>query len=203
MYKNEVFFDIETQKLFSEIEDFDPGKLKLSIVSAYVRKVDLSGTETEGQMFSFWENDLASLWTHFQNADRIVGFNSIKFDVAVLQPYTQIPLLKFNHFDILDEVKKAFGKRISLNDIVKETLGVQKIDVGTNAVAYWTRGDRKSLAKLQKYCEADVLLTRDLYDFAFKNKRLKFKDKWNTVREIKVDFSYPTAEDPNKQIGLF
>jgi len=203
MYKNEVFFDTETQKLFSEIEDFDPGKLKLSIVSAYVRKVDTNGKEIEGRIFSFWENNLRSLWTHFQNADRIIGFNSIKFDVAVLQPYTQIPLSKFNHFDILDEVKKVFGKRISLDDIAKETLGVQKIDVGTNAVAYWNQGDEKSLAKLQKYCEADVILTRDLYDFAYKNKRLKFKDKWNTIREIEVDFSYPPSKISNEQIGLF
>ena len=139
----------------------------------------------------------------FQDADRIIGFNSLRFDIPVLQSYTQIPLLRFNHLDILDEVKKTFGKRISLNDIVKETLGIQKTDIGINAVNYWNKGDRKSLEKLQKYCESDVLLTRDIYDFAVKNKNLRFKDKWNSPREIEVDFSYPREEDTNTQIGLF
>jgi len=203
MDKKEVIFDVETQKLFSEIDDLDPGKLKLSVVSAYVRTVDEKGAEKDGQIFSFWENDINNLWAHFQNADRIIGFNSIKFDVAVLQPYTQIPLLKFNHFDVLDEVKKAFGRRIRLDDIAKETLGTQKTDIGTNAVVYWNQGDKESLEKLQKYCEADVLLTRDVYDFGFKNKILKFKDKWNTLRQIDVDFSYPINDDTNEQIGLF
>ncbi len=203
MHKKEVIFDVETQKLFSEIEDSDPGKLKLSVVSAYVRQVNEAGIETEGQIYSFWESDLGNLWPHFQNANRIIGFNSTRFDIPVLQPYTQIPLLKFKHLDILDEVKKVFGKRISLNDIAKETLGIQKTDIGINAVNYWNNGDHASLKKLQAYCEADVMLTRDVYDFALKNKSLKFKDKWNTLREIKVDFSYPDIDETNEQIGLF
>ncbi len=203
MHKKEVIFDVETQKLFSEIEDYDPGKLGLSVVSAYARTTNGDGTETDGQIYSFWEADLPKLWLLFQDADRIIGFNSLRFDIPVLQSYTQIPLLRFNHLDILDEVKKTFGKRISLNDIVKETLGIQKTDIGINAVNYWNKGDRKSLEKLQKYCESDVLLTRDIYDFAVKNKNLRFKDKWNSPREIEVDFSYPREEDTNTQIGLF
>ena len=49
----EVIFDVETKKLFEEIEDRDPGKLELSIASAYRRKIDGEGREIEGEMRSF------------------------------------------------------------------------------------------------------------------------------------------------------
>jgi hypothetical protein len=46
------------------------------------------------------------------------------------------------------------------------------------------------------------MVTKEVYDFGMKNKLLKFKDKWNTVRTFPVDFSYPIkAEVP--QLELF
>jgi hypothetical protein len=76
--------------------------------------------------------------------------------------------------------------------------------VGTNAVLYWKKHDEESLHKLKSYCEADVLLTKNLYDFGVTNKNLKYLDKWNTSREIPVDFSYPQSViDASRQIGLF
>lgn len=201
---NEVFFDVETQKLFEDIEGNNPKDLKLSVVSAYQRTLNENLDEVEGKMESFWEDNLDGLWELFQKADRIIGFNSIRFDVPVLQPYTTLPLSKLNHFDIMQKVKEAFGRRLSLNALAEETLNQKKTDIGTNAVIYWQNGDEKSLKKLQKYCENDVLITRNLYDYVLKNGRVKFRDKWNTPRTIALDFSYP-KEDINsiKQEGLF
>jgi DEAD/DEAH box helicase domain-containing protein len=199
----EVIFDVETQRLFNELSTPDPAGLGLSVVSAYSRQLNNSFEETQGELNTFWEKDLDNLWGLFQSADRIIGFNSVHFDVPVLQPYTTLPLAKFNHFDILDKVKESFGKRISLNALASQTLNSHKTDVGTNAVVYWKKGDPESLNKLQKYCEADVLLTKDLYDYALSNKQLKFLDKWNTLRTIDVDFSYPLQELSKDQIGLF
>ena len=48
----------------------------------------------------------------------------------------------------------------------------------------------------------DVMVTKKVYDFALKNKQLKYKDKWNTPRIIEVDFSYP-EEEAVPQMGLF
>jgi len=200
----EVFFDVETQKLFDDIEGSNPKDLKLSIVSSYQRSLDENFNEIEGKMRSFWENKLDDLWKLFQNADRIIGFNSIKFDVPVLQPYTTLPLSKLNHFDIMQKVKMVFGRRLSLNALAKETLNQKKTDIGTNAVIYWQNGDKESLEKLQKYCENDVIITRNLYDYVLKNKHLNFRDKWNTPRTINLDFSYPGESlDITKQEELF
>ncbi len=202
--KIEVIFDVETKKLFEEITTNDPADLGVSLVSLYRRELDSNFQEIKGELLSFWEQDFEKLWKIFQDADRIIGFNSLKFDVPALQPHAYIKLDKLTHLDMLDTVKQNFGKRIPLAALAAETLGHTKIDVGTNAVKYWKSGDKESLAKLKKYCEADVLITKELYDFGLKHKHLKFKDKWNTVRTVEVDFSYPAvAEVQVKQTGLF
>lgn len=202
MNKSEVVFDVETKNLFSDIDSMDPGDLGISIVSAYVRELDENFNESKGQMYSFWEKEIGSLWDLLATADRVIGFNTLNFDIPALQPYAPYQLSKIKNFDIMDEVKKVLGHRIGLSALAEETLGVGKTDVGTNAVIYYRKGDKASLDKLRKYCEADVLLTRDLYDHVLRNKNLKFKDKWNNLRSIEVDFSYPEIPNEN-QIGLF
>ena len=199
---SELIFDVETKKLFSDITTDDPGDLGVSIVSVYTRMVNDTFEEVSGEMRSFWEKDFDSMWPLFEKADRIIGFNSLKFDVPALQPYTTMSFLALKHFDIMDIVRQKTGRRIGLSALAKETIGEDKTDVGTNAVIYWAKGDVESLEKLQMYCEADVALTRDLYDFGRKNKVLKYRDKWNNITSIDVDFSYPIKQrDP--QIGLF
>jgi DEAD/DEAH box helicase domain-containing protein len=198
----EVIFDLETKKIFEEIDANDPAKLGVSVVSLYQRTLDDSFNEISGKIQSFWEKDFASMWQIFQEAQRIIGFNSIKFDVPALSPYANFPFARLKHFDILDKVKEVFGRRISLDKIAKDTIGRQKTGSGLNAVYYWNKGDKESLEKLKKYCEQDVLLTKEIYDFGVKNKELRFTDKWNTPRIIEIDFSYPQEEDDN-QIGLF
>jgi DEAD/DEAH box helicase domain-containing protein len=197
----EVFFDVETKNLFNEAGEFNPADLGVSIVSVYRRKIDSNFREVEGEMHSFWEKEFSAIWPVFQKADRIIGFNSINFDVPALQPYANFPLAKLPHFDIMAAVKEVFGKRISLDSLAKETLGKEKSDIGVNAVLYWQEGGRANMEKLKKYCEMDVEITKELYDFVLKNGYLHFKDKWNTLRHIKLDFSYPKTA--SKQEGLF
>lgn len=200
----EVFFDVETKKLFHEVEGRDTSKLGVSIVSVYNREVDASGKEIHGEMKSYWEKDFPQLWKVLHDADRIIGFNTISFDSVALQPYAPFQLSKLSHLDIMDEVRKKLGHRLSLNALASQTLNVVKTDVGTNAVVYFSKGDPESLEKLRTYCEADVALTRDLYDYGVQHKHLKYLDKWNTPRTVEVDFSYSDAiVDTGKQTSLF
>ncbi len=143
------------------------------------------------------------MWKLFRDADRIVGFNTLTFDVPAMRPYAPIGFSKLAHFDIYDQIKRVNdGRGASLNAIAKQTLGSAKIDSGANAIKYWHQGDPQSLSLLVKYCEADVLLTRDIYDFVLKNKHLKFIDKWNNLRQVALDFSYPINGE-SKQSSLF
>ncbi len=200
----EVIFDVETKRLFSEVEGNDPGLLGVSIVSAYIRQVDDDQHEVSGEMRSFWEADFPDLFRIMKDAKRIIGFNTLKFDVPALQPYTQENFAKLPHFDIMLTVKQKLGHYLSLSTLGKYTLGHDKTDVGTNAVLYWNQHDEESLKKLKEYCETDVLITKELYDYGVANKELKYIDNWNNVATFSVDFSYPKEViDATRQIGLF
>lgn len=200
----EVIFDCETQKLFNEIDGLDPANLGISVVSVYVRTIDDFQNELQGTMYSFWEDELANMWKYFSGAQRIIGFNSVKFDVPALKNYSPSGFEKLPHFDIMEFVRNELGFSVSLNSLVQNSLGQNKTDVGTNAVKYWKSQDPEMLEKLKHYCEADVALTRDLYDFGVKNKFLTYLDKWNNVRNFPVDFSYPKKIiDASKQICMF
>ena len=186
----EVIFDVETKKFFDVVEDKNPALLGVSIVSLYERELDGQMGEIRGKMTSFWEKDFADMWPIFAKANRIIGFNSLKFDVPALKPCAPANFSRLPHFDILDQVKRIAGHRVSLDAIAKETLGRYKIDSGANAIKYWHRGDPKSLALLKKYCEEDVRITKEIYDFVLANNYLMFKDHWNTARKVDLDFSY-------------
>jgi len=196
----EVFFDLETKSFFDEGIS-ESSRLGVSIVSVYFRDTE----NGDSQMVSFWEHQVPDMWGLFRKADRIVGFNTMGFDVPVLKPYAPTDFSKLPHFDIYLKIKELNdGKAASLNRISKDTLGLTKVDDPANAIRYWQRGDSDSLALLQKYCEADVLLTRDIYDFGRKNKYLRFTDRWNNPRLVPVDFSYPPDfSPPKKQTSLF
>lgn len=203
MYE-EVIFDLETQKFFDEIEGSDPALLGVSVLSLYVRTLDHNFNEVRGKMISFFEDEVPKAWEYFKNATRLIGFNSKHFDVPALKNYLPIELSKLPHLDILEHVREINGKRVSLNAIVKETLGDKKADDPANAIKYWAKRDKESLAKLKFYCEEDVRLTKEIYDYGLKYKKLSFKDYWNDVKTIDVDFSYPKLEKPQEeQTSLF
>jgi DEAD/DEAH box helicase domain-containing protein len=198
----EVIFDTETKKFFDETIGYDPAKLGVSITSVYSRTLDENLKEIDGKMQSFWESEFPEMFKLFEKADRIIGFNSLTFDVPALSPYLPSHWPKLPHFDILDEIKKVEGKRVSLDSLAKATLGIKKNDSGENAIKYWAEGSPEALAKLKKYCEMDVEITTKIYDHAMKNKFLKYIDFWNETHEVKLDFSYPKAE-PILQDSLF
>lgn len=209
----EVIFDVETQKLFDEIEDRSKmADLGVSVVSAYKRKIDAQGEEKEGEMRSFWTPDMEieglgeqgfdELWSWFEGADRIIGFNSLGFDVPILDSLYPRDLFKLSHFDILEKIKEKLGHRLSLDAIAKESLDQSKMAVGIDAVLWWKKGDVESLDKLKKYCEVDVEVTKKVYDKALREGNLRYKNKWNEIKEVDLDFKYPEKEE-DSQLGLF
>lgn len=202
--KNELIFDVETKQLFADIGSEDPRQLGLSLVSVYRRTVDNAGNEVNGQMISLWEREIGELWNLFRHADRIIGFNTKHFDIPVLSAYTDENLMTLPHFDIFETVRNSTGKKLPLDLLARDTIGVEKTDIGTNAVRYYKLGDDESLRKLRMYCEADVDITKRLYDFGRRYSFLRYKDKWNNLQKVEIDFSYPLPPTSGqRQIGLF
>lgn len=213
--KVEVIYDIETTGLYNG----DPTEVQISVVSAYRRELNEKLEEISGQMKSFWAPEVLpvlgaetivfeQMWGWFEEADRIIGYNTFGFDNPIMNViYEKGDFTKLKHFDVLDMIRLSFGHRVKLDSVAKETLGQGKNASGLDAVNWWAKRDLDSLLNLKKYCEMDVEVTKKVYDFGLKHKKLKFKDRWNELREIEVDFSYPVqveAEPPAEvQMGLF
>ncbi len=190
-----VVFDVETKKAFDEVGGFFPEKLGVSVSGVWYGKEG-----TEGTLRGFREEEFGEMFKIFESADRIVGFNSIDFDMAALKPYYLGDLLKLPNFDILQEVEKKVGHRVKLDSIAKETLGIQKGGNGLDAIAYFHEGNWE---KLTKYCLQDVEITRDLYLHVLKTGELRFKNKWNELVTVGLDFKMQEKKDSGVQVTLF
>lgn len=190
-----VVFDVETKKAFDEVGGYYPEKLGVSVSGVWY------GEEGgEGTLRGFREEEFPEMFKIFEKADRIVGFNSIDFDMPALSPYYVGDLLKLPNLDMLQEVEKEVGYRVKLDALAKETLGVQKDGNGLNAITYFREGNWE---KLTKYCLQDVIITHELYLHGKREGRLKFKNKWNEPIEVAVDFDQTKKKDNGVQVTLF
>lgn len=170
-----IVFDVETQRIFQEVNN-EIDKLGVSVVGVY--------DYADGTFKTFFEKDLPQLFQLFENASILIGFNSNKFDLEVLKPYYVGNLAKFPTLDLLEEVQKSLGKRIALDDLVKGTLGRRKEGHGFLAINYFREG---KFAELAKYCQSDVRLTRDLYEYGKKYGKVYYFGPYGKV-EIKVNW---------------
>lgn len=172
-----LVFDIETRNTFAEVGGREPGLLDLSLLVVYDYQND--------EFTSYLEEDLPKLWPLLESADMIIGFNSDYFDIPVLNKYYPGDLSKIKSLDLLTEVKKGLGKRISLDMIAAGTLGREKTSHGLQAVEWWKEG---KIEEIRQYCQEDVRITRDIYDYALANGKLKYK-MVNEIREFDLDVS--------------
>jgi len=190
----ELVFDIETQNTFAETNN-DFKKLKVSVVS-------VCRTDTEEYM-SFTESELGKLWQLMEKAERVIGYNSEHFDLPVLNNYYLGNLLTLPHLDIMAKIKESLGIRLKLADVAAATLdGVNKSADGLQAVRWWREG---KIDEIKKYCEQDVKVTRDLYQFGATHKQLFYKTLTGDVTPFAVNFettSNTNVNTANKNINF-
>src|SRR3989338_4966009 len=154
----EVIFDIET---YGDIKDH--ANLKITVVSIYEYDHD--------RYSSFAENELSNLWPIFEKAERLIGFNSEYFDLPILNRYYTGDLTKFSQLDLLKVIKNSSGTRFKLNDIAKATLQIEKSADGLQAMKWYEEG---KIDEIKKYCEHDVKITKEIYEFGCKNRMLYY-----------------------------
>ncbi len=189
----EVVFDIETQNSFAEVDN-DFKKLRVSVVSLY--------RSDTGLYQSFTESELAQLWPIFEKSDRVIGYNSTHFDLPVLNNYYPGDLLTFSHLDIMAVVKESIGIRLKLNDLALATLdGVEKSADGLQAIRWWKEG---KIEEIKKYCEQDVKITKEIYDFGLTNSQLFYKTLAGEVTPFAVNFQpvVKSSTENNKNINF-
>ncbi len=180
--KNHIVLDIETQNLFSDVGGKENlTKLSLSVAGVF--------SYSDATFKTFTENEMPQFAELLGGTDLIIGFNIDHFDLPILQKYLSVDLNKISTLDIMNEVVNKMGHRVSLDDLVSNTLGKRKSANGLMAVQYWREG---RIDELKKYCLDDVRLTRDLYEYGLKNGEIKFTARDANLpylKTIKVDWS--------------
>ncbi|HMO78638.1 MAG TPA: ribonuclease H-like domain-containing protein [Candidatus Paceibacterota bacterium] len=158
---NYLVFDIETTDIILD----DPMNLEIAVVSVYEKN--------NNSIKSFLKDQLHQMWPIFERVDFVVGYNSDHFDIPLLNKYYQGNLNSIKSIDILKYIKESFGKRVKLESVANGTLGYGKITSGIQAVEWWKQG---KIDDVIKYCEQDVLITKDIFEYILENKKVKFKD---------------------------
>jgi DEAD/DEAH box helicase domain-containing protein len=175
---NLVYFDLESQKLFEEVGGHDPSKLLLAC--------GVTWSTARNDFSVYWEKDALALIAELKSADRVIGFNILNFDYEVLKPYAPGENLRsIRSTDMLQDVFKALGFRLSLDSIAKATLSATKSADGLQSVQWFKNGE---LEKVAEYCKADVDITRRVYEFGRGNGYVHYYSKLGSKLKVAVNW---------------
>ncbi len=175
-----VVFDVETKHSFEDVGGRQNlHKLEISVAVMYDSRLDVCHV--------FRERDLPQLVQQLREAPLVVGFNLFGFDYPVLQPYTDFKLSSLPTLDLLQSIEQQQGRRVSLDNLCRTTLKAPKSGDGLQAIEWFRTGNWDDLIR---YCEKDVLLTRDLYRYGMEHGYVKYWDgQLRTERQIPVQWT--------------
>jgi len=183
-----IIIDLETKYTFRDFSD--PKKLGVSVLAIYDYNHD--------RYFSFLEKEINRSFSYFENASYIIGYNIKSFDLPVFQAYYPGKIENFLVFDILEDIREKIGRRLGLNDLIMATLNKRKTGHGLKAIDYYKN---KEFNKLKKYCLDDVMLTKELFDFGIKNKKIYYLTP-NGKEEIRINWEKYLSDDGKKSVSL-
>jgi len=166
-------FDLETQRSAQEVGGWNRADLmKVSCAVLY---------DSEEQVYhEYLEKDMPRFIEYLRQYDCVVGFNIRRFDYKVLSGYSDFDFESLPTLDLLEEIHKQLGYRLSLDHLAKVTLGSQKSADGLQALRWWKQG---KIREIIDYCRQDVRITWKIYCFGNENGYLLFQNKaGNTVR---------------------
>jgi len=171
-------FDLETQRSAKEVGGWHRADLmKVSCGVLY--------DSAEDRCIEYLEEQVPELIDHLKTLDCVIGFNSKRFDYNVLKGYTDFDFKRLPSLDILEEVHRHLGYRLSLDNLAQATLGSQKSADGLQALKWWKQ---KRMQELLKYCRKDVEITRDLFLYGRENGYLLFNNKAGHTVRVPVIF---------------
>jgi len=173
-----VVFDVETQRSFEEVGGRSQlHKLGVSAAVAYRYDRD--------EFLQVTEDDVGKLIDLLFDADLVVGYNIRGFDYDVLRAYTGLDLHTLPTLDIMQHLEERLGFRPKLDSVVIPTLNAAKSADGLQALEWWRSGE---IDKILKYCQEDVRVTRDLYNFGKRNRCVMVSRFSGAPRKVEVDW---------------
>jgi hypothetical protein len=180
MARDIVYFDLETQRTANDAGGWDKKhEMRVSIAVTYSTAL--------GEYRIFEEKDVNALVEQLVKADLVVGFNVINFDYEVLSRYTVLDLAHTARtLDLLVEIEKVLGHRLSLDSVASATLGVGKTGDGLDAIRWWREG---RLLEIAEYCCFDVKCTKLVHEHGASHRQLQYVDKFRNKKSVAVQWS--------------
>jgi DEAD/DEAH box helicase domain-containing protein len=180
MARDIVYFDLETQRTANDAGGWDKKhEMRVSIAVTYSTAL--------GEYRIFEEKDVNALVEQLVKADLVVGFNVINFDYEVLSRYTVLDLAHTARtLDMLVELEKVLGHRLSLDSVATATLGVGKTGDGLDAIRWWREG---RLLEIAEYCCFDVKCTKLVHEHGATHRQLQYVDKFRNKKSVAVQWS--------------
>ena len=146
----------------------------------------------------FFENDLDKFKILMDEADTIIGYNILGYDIPVLKKYYDFDLSKKKVVDIFKVIADKHKLYLKLDNLTSTTFNESKIAHGLDAVRFYKEG---KLDKLKEYCDMDVKLTRDLYEFIKENGYCFYTN--GIGEKVKIEVSFEEEKKDEGAFGLF
>jgi DEAD/DEAH box helicase domain-containing protein len=174
-----LFLDIETQRSAEEVGGWH-NKHLMRVAAAVVFD------SKEDAFDVFQEDRVHELIDKLKTATLIVGFNIADFDYNVLKGYSSFRFAELPTFDILQEISRQLGYRLSLNHLAHKTLNRTKTADGLQSLQWFKEG---KIDQVIAYCKKDVEITRDLFLFGMANGYLLFETKVGQLVRLPVEWN--------------
>jgi DEAD/DEAH box helicase domain-containing protein len=180
MPKNIVYFDLETQKSAQEVGGWGNIRdMKVAIGVTY--------STARGGYQIYQEKQVAELIQELQRADLVIGFNIIRFDYTVLEPYACFDFSQVPSLDLMVSIEEKIGHRVGLDAVAQACMGINKTADGMEALKWWKEG---RLLEIAEYCCYDVKATKLVHEFGAKHGKIYFEsNKTKLKQEVPVEWS--------------
>lgn len=153
-----IFWDTELLKSIEENGGWEGaynGNCGLSCIALY--------DSADGRYHIYDQKNLDTAVEHLNEADLLIGFNSVKFDTVVTQAVTG-RYITVQQYDLLQAIYDAIGYKVKgwkLDQVAQRTIGSGKTETGAFATQLAADGE---WGRLFTYCMHDVQLVRDLWN---------------------------------------
>jgi len=181
---NIVYFDLETQRSFTDVGGAaNKDKMGMSVGVTY--------STADGGYRVYGEDEVDQLVEELVKAELVVGWNHVEFDYPVLQGYTiyDLPNQTLN-LDMMLDLQEALGFRLKLDAAAAGSLGMGKTADGLDALKWWQQhkksGEVEPLMKIAEYCAYDVKVTKCVHEFGIEHGCIRYHDRGGQLQEVAV-----------------
>ena len=177
MSHDEVYYDVETQLSADEVGGWN---------NIRGMRVSVAVTWSATDLFRLWEEEtVPQMIEYLGGFNRVVSFNGDRFDAQVLSYYGNVEAINRHSFDVLVDLSRRLGHRVSLDSVAQATLGVGKSADGVMALKWWKEGQIELIAE---YCRKDVQVLKDVVTYGRRNGHVKYLDRSGASRSISVEW---------------